>query len=132
MALLFEQALDLRLAAAEVGVPADVFAKALESPRLAREVGELKAGLVVKRDKFVGAFGLIVAELALGKFVPPVDGVTVVDDRVMDLGGGVKLELVAIPAGEFQMGSPETDKDAEPDEKPRHKVTITREFRMGK
>lgn len=46
----------------------------------------------------------------------------------LDLGGGVKMELVLIPAGEFEMGS----KDGNPDEKPVHKVKISHSFYMGK
>ena len=40
----------------------------------------------------------------------------------------IGMKLVLIPAGEFQMGSPPTDKDAEDDEKPQHSVRITRPF----
>jgi hypothetical protein len=51
---------------------------------------------------------------------------------VIDLGGGVKLELLLIPAGEFMMGSPDSDKNATPDEKPQHRVRITKPFYLGK
>ena len=42
---------------------------------------------------------------------------------------GMMLKL--IPAGEFLMGSPDDDKDAENDEKPQHRVRITRPFYLG-
>ncbi len=42
---------------------------------------------------------------------------------------GMKLKL--IPAGEFLMGSPESDKDASGDEKPQHRVRITQPFYLG-
>jgi formylglycine-generating enzyme required for sulfatase activity len=50
----------------------------------------------------------------------------------VDLGKGFKLELVLIPAGEFLMGSPDSDKDAVADEKPQHRVRITKPFYLGK
>ncbi|MFH1377843.1 MAG: bifunctional serine/threonine-protein kinase/formylglycine-generating enzyme family protein [Planctomycetota bacterium] len=46
---------------------------------------------------------------------------------VLDLGNDVKTKLVLIPAGEFMMGSDEYN-----DEKPIHKVIITKPFYMGK
>jgi formylglycine-generating enzyme required for sulfatase activity len=53
-------------------------------------------------------------------------------ELTVDLGGGVKLEMVLIPAGEFLMGSPDSDKDACPWEKPQHRVRITKPFYLGK
>jgi len=50
--------------------------------------------------------------------------------KVYDLGNGVKVELVYIPAGEFMMGSPDGEGDS--DEHPRHKVVIAKPFYMGK
>ena len=50
----------------------------------------------------------------------------------VDLGGGVKMEMILIPAGEFLMGSPDSDQDAEGYETPPHRVRITKPFYMGK
>jgi formylglycine-generating enzyme required for sulfatase activity len=49
-----------------------------------------------------------------------------------DLGNGVKLEMVLIPAGEFLMGSPDSENGRFPDEGPQHRVRITRPFYLGK
>ncbi|MEI8376370.1 MAG: formylglycine-generating enzyme family protein, partial [Planctomycetota bacterium] len=49
---------------------------------------------------------------------------SLVKTQVVDLGGGVKLDLVLIPAGSFKMG--------DDSEKPVHKVTITKPFCLGK
>jgi formylglycine-generating enzyme required for sulfatase activity len=42
------------------------------------------------------------------------------------------MEMVRIPAGEYWMGSPDSDRLAAADEKPRQKVKITRPFFLGK
>jgi len=43
----------------------------------------------------------------------------------------VGMVLVPIPAGEFQMGSPESDSDAADHEKPQHLVKITKPFYLS-
>jgi len=53
-------------------------------------------------------------------------------EKTVNLGSGVKLELVWIPAGEFMMGSPSTEAQRDNDEGPRHRVKITKGFWMGK
>ncbi|MFP4502229.1 MAG: SUMF1/EgtB/PvdO family nonheme iron enzyme [Candidatus Hydrogenedentota bacterium] len=52
--------------------------------------------------------------------------------RTVDLGGGVMLDLVWIPPGEFLMGSPESEERRSDPEGPQHPVEITRGFWMGK
>lgn len=53
--------------------------------------------------------------------------------RDLDLGGGVTLGLVLVPPGEFMMGSPAEPQRYryEDDERPRHRVRITRPFYIG-
>ena len=52
-------------------------------------------------------------------------------EEVVDLSSGVKLDLVLIPAGDFIIGSPASEKGRINDEK-QHEVTITKPFYMGK
>jgi formylglycine-generating enzyme required for sulfatase activity len=53
-------------------------------------------------------------------------------EKTLDLGGGVKLELVLIPAGEFVMGSPADENGRDDDEGPQRRVTLSRPFYLGK
>jgi serine/threonine protein kinase/formylglycine-generating enzyme required for sulfatase activity len=50
----------------------------------------------------------------------------------LNLGGGVKLEVVRIKPGAFRMGSFESETDAPAVEKPQHDVVISKNFYMGK
>ncbi len=49
----------------------------------------------------------------------------------LDLGKGVAMNLVLIPAGKFSMGSPEGEEDRQPNEGPQHEVTISKPFYVG-
>jgi formylglycine-generating enzyme required for sulfatase activity len=50
----------------------------------------------------------------------------------LDLGNGVNLELLKIPAGEFLMGTRDSGFLFDEDERPMHRVTISRPFHIGK
>jgi len=53
-------------------------------------------------------------------------------EKLVDLGGGVKLELVLIPAGAFEMGSPAGKKARQEPDDQVHRVRITKPFYLGK
>jgi formylglycine-generating enzyme required for sulfatase activity len=53
-------------------------------------------------------------------------------ELTLDLGDGVKMEFVLIPAGKFMMGSPNDEEGQYEDEGPQHEVTIVNPFYMGK
>jgi len=53
-------------------------------------------------------------------------------DRVVLLPGGMPLALVWIPAGSFQMGSPDTEQSRDGNEGPLHTVKIGYDFYLGK
>jgi formylglycine-generating enzyme required for sulfatase activity len=52
------------------------------------------------------------------------------DERIFCIRLG--KEMVRVPAGDFMMGALEDDEDAYNQEKPHHKVTLTRDFFMGR
>ena len=56
---------------------------------------------------------------------------TVPDNPRKLITNSIGMKLVLIPAGEFMMGSPDSDHDAFFLEKPQHRVRITRPFYMG-
>ena len=52
------------------------------------------------------------------------------EERPREIQNGIGMEFVLIPAGTFRMGG--SGLRADPSEKPRHEVTITRPFYIGK
>ena len=52
-------------------------------------------------------------------------------EEEVDLGKGIKLEMILIPSGKFMMGSPASEKDRRGNET-QHEVTLTKPFYMGK
>ena len=68
---------------------------------------------------FVGSIFVMAQEVKPGKV------------EAIDLGKGIKLEMVFIPAGKFKMGSPVTEKGRQKNEV-QHEVTITKSFLIGK
>ena len=53
-------------------------------------------------------------------------------EKTIDMGNGITMEFIPIPAGEFDMGSPLTERDRDNDEGPVHRVKISRPFYMSK
>jgi formylglycine-generating enzyme required for sulfatase activity len=48
-----------------------------------------------------------------------------------DLGNGVALTLMLMPAGEFFMGAPEAEPESDDRERPQHRVMVP-QFLMGR
>jgi formylglycine-generating enzyme required for sulfatase activity len=120
----FEEELDVKLAAAEVGLPPAVFLRGLKrSPDLSRALAPLRVGGTVQRDTFVEMFGDIVHELKLGTFRGGLHG------NPGEIVNSIGMKLVRIPPGTFRMGAPRSEAGGE--DEPEHEVTITRAFHLG-
>jgi len=53
------------------------------------------------------------------------------EEITLDLGGGVTMKCILVPAGKFMMGSAKSETDRHSDEGPQHEVTITKPFYMA-
>ncbi len=62
----------------------------------------------------------------------PVSAPATVEGLTLDLGPGVKMDLVWISPGEFMMGSPAGEIGRHDNEGPQHRVSISKGFWMGK
>ena len=62
---------------------------------------------------------------------PASDGSASIEKPTSVITNTVGMKLALVPAGEFLMGSPDSDELAKPNEKPQHRVRITKPFRLG-
>ena len=83
----------------------------------AEDVGRLKGKILL--EKIAKATGKAASPTSSSKTL------------TLDLGKGVTMKLVLIPAGKFFMGSLPTEKDRREDEGPQREVTISSPFYMG-
>jgi formylglycine-generating enzyme required for sulfatase activity len=67
-----------------------------------------------------------------GRPTPPAGAGPTLTGKTIDLGNGVSMEFVLVPAGSFDMGSPDSEKERDSDEGPVHRVQITKAFYMSK
>ncbi|MCX5677392.1 MAG: formylglycine-generating enzyme family protein [Planctomycetota bacterium] len=68
---------------------------------------------------------------ALAKLGPALGPKSGPASLTLDLGKGVLMKLVLIPAGKFLMGSPNLEKERMGNEGPQHEVIITKPFYLG-
>ena len=113
----------------KLDVEAEGFSKELEEIKAGKikdevKVEVMKAKLIVLQAPF-SAVAAKNAQTQLAKSLGKL-----IESKI-DLGKGVKLEMVLIPAGKFMMGSPVSGVGRRENET-QHEVTLTKPFYMGK
>lgn len=94
--------------------------------------------MIVQRNLFISAvLLLIVPPLRADDPAKPAktEGIPAAEtgdaEKLPTITNTLGMKLVEIPAGEFLMGSPPSNKYATPNESPQHRVQITKAFYMG-
>ena len=92
----------------------------------------MTAGCDRMRDFFRrGGRGAVDAGGEGGEGPPPAAAAKLPNQRVLDLGAGVRMKLVLVRAGTFMMGAPTMERGRRGDEGPLHAVVLTRAFYIG-
>lgn len=92
---------------------------------------------VSQQHSEVRSFGFETAKLVIQKNLWGKDKVVIKKSQgsayrfFQNLGGGVAIQMVAIPAGNFMMGAPELEEGSSDYQRPQHRVSIS-SFYMGK
>ena len=110
----------------------------VEAEGFSKELEEIKAGKIkdevkveVKKAKPIFLEAPFSAEEAKTAQMELAKSLNKPIEAKIDLGKGVKLEMVLIPAGKFMMGSPASEVGRRENET-QHEVTLTKPFYMGK
>jgi formylglycine-generating enzyme required for sulfatase activity len=107
---------------------AEGFSKELEEIRAGKIKDEVKVEEKVKAIFLEAPFSAVAAKTAQMELAKSLNKPI---EAMIDLGKGVKLEMVLIPAGKFMMGSPASEVGRK-DNEAQHEVTLTKPFYMGK
>ena len=108
---------------------AEGFSKEMEEIRAGKIKAEVK--VEVKKAKPIYLKAPFSAEAAKTAQMELAKNMGKLMEEQIDLGNGVKLEMVLIPVGKFKMGSPESEVGRVDNEK-QHEVTLTKPFYIGK
>ena len=113
----------------KLDVEAEGFSKELEEIRAGKIKVEVKVEVMKAKPIFLEApFSTDEAKTAQMELAKSVGKLM---EAKIDLGRGVKLEMMLIPAGKFMMGSPGAEAGRRENEM-QHEVTLTKPFYMGK
>ena len=104
----------------------------LQIPSLPKDFKPIIEGCLQKdRRQRWTAQQVLNALQALKKPVSPIPLIASPTPFTEKISNGVTLEMVSLPAGQFLMGSPDSDSDARSREKPQHQVKVN-SFAIGK
>ena len=113
----------------KLDVEAEGFSKELEEIKALKVKAVIKAE--VKKAKPIFLEAPFTAKLAKTAQMELAKNLEKLMEEQIDLGKGVMLEMVLIPAGKFMMGSPASEPGHKVNEM-QHEVTITKSYYMGK
>jgi formylglycine-generating enzyme required for sulfatase activity len=85
----------------------------------------------IEKARFLLLAGILCAACS-SLSIPEAENASAQPDTEQTWKNSIGVEFVRIPAGSFLMGSPENEPYCDEDQKPQHRVTLSRPFYLGK